>query len=179
MKYIEIVSEIEIKSSDKIYSWLTEFNNNNINFYEKIELICHYRALLELIEREYQFWSKEKSVVKYSPTPINNLVFAKSTIEIFITDLQQPTMLYESLAPDYSQAPDFLNDEQIAKMFGWAKSTVSSKRSRGELPKRNGMGLTAKKQLFDMLTTDGKVRKTEEEFALIADEMIKMNKKKR
>lgn len=50
----------------------------------------------------------------------------------------------------WDEMPDLLTDEQLAEYFGWAISTIQSKRSRGELPKVDGMALTPKELLMDM-----------------------------
>lgn len=51
----------------------------------------------------------------------------------------------------WDEMPDLLTDEQLSDYFGWALSTIQSKRSRGELPYVSGMSLTPKKQLRDMI----------------------------
>ena len=50
----------------------------------------------------------------------------------------------------WDDMPDLLSDDQLSEYFGWAISTIQSKRSRGELPKIDGMALTPKKLLMDM-----------------------------
>ena len=50
----------------------------------------------------------------------------------------------------WDEMPDLLTDEQMSEYFGWAIPTIQSKRSRGELPKIDGMALTPKKLLIEM-----------------------------
>lgn len=71
----------------------------------------------------------------------------------YLTDppqIQKKTIVWEDM-------PDLLTDEQLSEYFGWAISTIQSKRSRGELPKVDGMALTPKRllmQMFDDLSVD-------------------------
>lgn len=62
----------------------------------------------------------------------------------------------------WDEMPDLLTDEQLSEYFGWAISTIQSKRSRGELPKVDGMALTPKRllmEMFDDLSVDcGRVK---------------------
>ena len=50
----------------------------------------------------------------------------------------------------WGDMPDLLTDEELSEYFGWAIPTIQSKRSRGELPRVDGMTLTPKSLLMEM-----------------------------
>jgi hypothetical protein len=79
----------------------------------------------------------------------NNTSIVRRNLQYAVEFLTNPPQK-ERLSIVWDEMPDLLTDEQLSKYFGWAIATIQSKRSRGELPKIEGMALTPKKKLMEM-----------------------------
>lgn len=152
----KIINEI-IHAEDEasLNKLLMSFHYSNLEFQSFEQYRSKYLLLIELINQEYEsfkeklndgvesisFWlgSEELQVSRI----LANLEYAK---EFFSNKckIERKSIVIDDL-------PDYLSDEDISKMFGWSLPTIASKRSRGQLPRVNGLQLTPKSELVKML----------------------------
>ncbi len=71
--------------------------------------------------------------------------------------------------------PDFLTDDDLSKILSFTKSTLSTYRSKGKLPKRNNIGLTSKSELIKHL--EGLNEGKEKHITKLVDQKLKSRKK--
>ena len=134
---------------------LMAYHKSNLVFQSSEQNRSEYLLLIELINQEYErydnklksgiesisFWlgAEELQVSKI----LSNLDYSKQFFSN-ISKVERSSIVLDEL-------PDYLTDADLSRIFGWELSTISSKRSRGELPQVNGLKLTPKSELVKML----------------------------
>lgn len=158
----EVIEKIQIaKNSAELSSFLEEVFAKSM---EDKEVIIS--LLSEDIKKTIESYSSEKNFgftlsqlringesYKLSSV-INNLRYSIQKLKLINKQKKEEKVKLVFSEPDL---PEFLADEQLMELFNYSKATISTKRSRGELPQKNELGLTAKVDLFKMLreTTPG------------------------
>lgn len=179
----EIIEIIQIQENTEDLSNLLEKVFSEVEVDDDVEI----SLLIEDIQKMIDGYSPEKN---YGLTPtkvyikgtsyklvqvIKNLRFSVEKLRSIQKIKMDETLKLVLNEPDL---PEFLSDEQLMELLRYSsKSTVSSKRSRGELPQTNSVGLTAKADLFKMLrdTTPGYMTPEER----VQDVIDRRNKKRK
>jgi len=155
MKYQQIIEKLQLcQSCEEITEVLSEVNraDKTENSYMKVlqdkitQELDHYKP-----ENNYGF-QPSTIVVNGAMLSLSNVKDnLRYAIEWINNTTNQPATKQTTMQFKEADLPDFLTDDNLINLLNYTKSTISTKRSRGELPQTNNLGLTSKKELFKML----------------------------
>ena len=134
---------------------LNDYHKANLDFQSFEQYRSDYLLLIDLINQEHECYTDKlrngtESVSFWlgaNELKVSNILANLEYSKRFFSNLCKVER--KSIVLD--ELPDYLTDADMSRIFGWELSTISSKRSRGELPQVNGLKLTPKSELVKML----------------------------
>lgn len=140
-------------------------------YYNKELVVKNFKTAYDILKSIYKINNSDK--------PIDEVIIQKEEI----TSSEQNKNIEDKknlIFLDEDKLPEFLNDDLLSQLFNYTQSTISTKRSRGELPKKNALGLTSRSDLFKILReTSQNYLTSEEKMQLTIDKRNKTRKSKK
>ena len=140
------------KDISETYECLTDYHSEMLKTYQYSVCKAMYKEDIE----DLNLWISQAKIAEQCGTitmtldgSSNYTDVIRRNLECAVDYLTDPPQIKKKPIV-WDDMPDLLSDDQLSEYFGWAISTIQSKRSRGELPKIDGMALTPKKLLMDM-----------------------------